>query len=233
MKNDRPTRLHILSLLKKNGQMTSKQVGDIIGVTSMGARQHLTAMEKGGLVDYEFVRQKAGRPALYFNLTEKANAYFPQRYGPLAMDILKGMEDLEGRDTVEKVLERRRDNLRQNYNTAINKNGMAGADLKEKVQKLADMRENDGYMTEMEEKEGEFILIEHNCPIHIIAKEYNEVCQHELELFKDVLNTPVERVQHMVKGERSCIYRILAKGPSERSSGKNAASSKKTPKEDD
>lgn len=230
MKNDRPTRLHILSLLKKNGQMTSKQVGDIIGVTSMGARQHLTAMEKDGLVDSEFVRQKAGRPALYFKLTDKANSYFPQRYGPLAMDILKNMEDMEGRDTVEKILERRRDNLKQNYCSSISKNGTTSADLKERVQKLADLRDNDGYMTEMEEKEGEFLIIEHNCPIQIIAKEYNEVCQHELELFKDVLNAPVERVEHMVKGERSCVYRVQMKSQ-ERSSGRS--SGKKSSKEND
>lgn len=192
--------------------MTSKQVGDIIGVTSMGARQHLTAMEKDSLVASEFVRQKAGRPALYFKLTEKANAYFPQQYGPLAMDILKGMENLEGRDTVEKVLEYRRDNLRQVYDSALNKNGMSTTDLKEKVEKLASMRDDDGYMTEMEEKDGELFLTEHNCPIHTIAKEYNEVCQHELDLFQDVLNAKVERVEHMVNGERSCIYRIVKNG---------------------
>ncbi|MBN2326634.1 MAG: transcriptional regulator [Candidatus Omnitrophica bacterium] len=212
MKNEKPTRLHILCLLKKNGRMTSKQVGDIIGVTSMGARQHLTAMERDGLVASEFVRQKAGRPALYFKLTEKADHYFPQRYGPLAMDILKGVEELKGRDTVEKVLQRRRENLRQNYFAALNNNDMNKADLKEKVKKLAEMRDDDGYMTEMEEDEDALLLREHNCPIHAVAKEYHEVCQHELDLFEEILGAPVERVEHMVKGERSCVYKIAKNG---------------------
>lgn len=215
MRNDRPTRLHILSLLKKHGRMTSKQVGDIIGVTSMGARQHLTAMEKDGLVASEFVRQKAGRPALYFNLTEKANNYFPQQYGPLAMDILKGMENLQGRDVVKKVLEYRRDAMRKAYDTALNKSGAGAIPLKEKVEKLAALRDEDGFMSEMEERDGVLHLTEHNCPIQTIAMEYNEVCQHELELIKDVLNAKVERVEHMVCGERSCIYRILPSGRSE------------------
>ncbi len=212
MKNERPTRLHILSLLKKNGRMTSKQVGDLVGVTSMGARQHLTAMEKDGLIASEFVRQKAGRPALYFKLTEKANSYFPQSYGPLALDLLRGMEDLEGRDKVELVLQRRREKLRQQYNSALNTNGMNGSELKDKVAKLADLRDKDGYMTEMEEKGTELFLTEHNCPIHSIAREFGEVCQHELDLFKDVLNAPVERVEHMVKGEHSCVYKISLNG---------------------
>ncbi|MGC9328302.1 MAG: helix-turn-helix transcriptional regulator [Candidatus Hinthialibacter sp.] len=213
MKNEKPTRLHILFLLKKNGRMTSKQVGDIIGVTSMGARQHLTAMERDGLVASEFVRQKAGRPALYFRLTEKADHYFPQRYGPLAMDILKGMEELQGRNTVEKVLKRRREKLRENYLSALNSNGAGQSDLKDKVKTLASIRDDDGYMAEMEESEDALFLKEFNCPIHAVAQEYQEVCQHELELFQEILGVQVERIEHMVKGERSCIYKITKAAP--------------------
>lgn len=220
MKSDRPTRVHILSLLKKNGRMTSKQVGDAIGVTSMGARQHLTAMEKDDLVTSEFVRQKAGRPALYFKLTEKASSYFPQKYSCLAMEVLKGMEDLKGRDLVAKVLEHRRDNMCEEYHSAMGKNGTSGSDLRDKVQKLAVIRDNDGYMTEMEEKDGDMLIVEHNCPIQSIAQEYHEVCQHELELFQDILNTPVERIEHMINGERSCIYKVIKTGRSSGGSGK-------------
>ncbi len=211
MKNDRPTRLQILSLLKKQGQMTSKQVGDIIGVTSMGARQHLTSMEKDGLVSSQFVRQKAGRPALYFTLTSKSDTMFPQRYGSLAMDILKGLEKLEGRDKIEEILFERREHLQEIINTAINENGMANGSFEDKIEKLAQIQNNDGFMTEVQQKDDVFLLVEHNCPIHTIAKEYNEICSHELELFKKVLKVPIERIEHIAKGDRSCIYKILAK----------------------
>jgi len=205
--------------------MTSKQVGDIIGVTSMGARQHLTAMEKDDLVASEFVRQKAGRPALYFKLTEKADHYFPQQYGPLAMDILKGVESLEGRNTVEKVLEQRWIKLRQAYDTALNKTGTVPTNLKEKVEKLATIRDDDGYMSEMEEKDGELYITEHNCPIQTIAKEYNEVCQYELDLFQKLLNSKVVRVEHMINGERSCVYRVFKNSKPDYSSSKSSSKS--------
>ena len=214
MKNDRPTRLQILSLLKKEGQMTSKQVGDIIGVTSMGARQHLTSMEKDGLVSSQFIRQKAGRPALYFVLTEKSDTMFPQRYGTLAMDILKGIEKLEGREKIEEIFLERRNNLEKEFNAAINENDLANGTFKEKVEKLAEIQNEDGFMTEVQQNGQEFLLVEHNCPIHNIAKEYGEICQHELELFKKVLNAPIERIEHITKGERSCIYKIMANASS-------------------
>ncbi len=212
MTNDRPTRLQILSLLKKQGQMTSKQVGDIIGVTSMGARQHLTSMEKDGLVSSQFIRQKAGRPALYFSLTNKSDTMFPQRYGSLAMDILKGIEKLEGREKIEEIFLERRDHMQIEYNAAINENGLTNGTFKEKIEKLAEIQNDDGFMTEIQQKDQDFLLVEHNCPIQNIVKEYGEVCQHELELFKKVLNTSIERIEHIAKGERSCIFKIMANG---------------------
>ncbi|MFB3785634.1 MAG: helix-turn-helix transcriptional regulator [bacterium] len=204
IRNDRPTRLQILALLKKNNRMTSKQVGDILGVTPMGARQHLTAMEKDGLVASEFVRQKAGRPALYFRLTSQSDCYFPQNYEPMALEILKGMENLQGREKIIEVFKLRKEKLVNDYKAALEK-----SDLKGSVQKLAEIRDLEGYMAELEENEAAFLLTEHNCPIQSIAKEYNELCQQELQIFKDVLNVPVERVRHMVKGENACVYKIM------------------------
>jgi predicted ArsR family transcriptional regulator len=180
MKNEASNSLALLSLLKKNGRMTSKQVGDLVGVTSMGARQHLTAMEKDGLDRLGIRPPESGTSRALFQVDEKAHSYFPQSYGPLALDLLRGMEDLEGRDKVELVLQRRREKLRQQYNSALNTNGMNGSELKDKVAKLADLRDKDGYMTEMEEKGTELFLTEHNCPIHSIAREFGEVCQHDL-----------------------------------------------------
>ncbi|HXK93115.1 MAG TPA: transcriptional regulator [bacterium] len=206
IRNDRPTRLQILALLKKNTRMTSKQVGEILGVTPMGARQHLTAMEKDGLGQAEFVRQKAGRPALYFRLTAQANCYFPQNYEPMALEFLKGMEKLEGREKIVEVFQLRKEKLLHQYKSALEQ-----SDLKECVRKLAEIRDAEGYMAEMEENGSALLLIEHNCPIHSIAKEYNELCQHELQLLMDVLNVKVERIQHMVKGESACVYKIAPK----------------------
>lgn len=220
IRNDRPTRLQILAMLKKNNRMTSKQVGDVLGVTPMGARQHLTAMEKDGLVASEFVRQKAGRPALYFRLTPQSDCYFPQNYEPMALEILKGMENLQGREKIVEVFKLRKEKLVKEYKAALEK-----SDLKESVQKLAEIRDLEGYMAELEENEAAFLLTEHNCPIHSIAKEYNELCQHELQIFKDVLNVPVERIQHMVKGENACVYKITP-DTQDNGNGKNKSDSR-------
>ena len=90
---------------------------------------------------------------------------------------------------------------------------------------MAEIRDLEGYMAELEENEAAFVLTEHNCPIHSIAKEYNELCQHELQIFKDVLNVPVERIQHMVKGENACVYKITP-DTQDNGNGKNKSDSR-------
>jgi len=206
MKEERSTRLQILNLLKKNGKMTARQVGEILGFTTMGARQHLIALEKDSYIASEFVRQKAGRPALFFKLSEKSNLFFPQSYSNFTVDLLRNLEELDGRDKIGKVLNHRREKLFQKYGVLLN-----GDDLKKKVEVLVQLREEEGYMTELEEEEDYFIFKEHNCPIHCVAENYPEVCRNELELFRQLLNCPVERLEHLVQTEMACIYRIKKK----------------------
>ncbi len=203
MKRERTTRNEILNLLKKEGKMTAAQVGDTLGLTAMGARQHLMALERDEMVASEFVRQKAGRPALYFKLADKAAGCFPQEYSNLVLSLLKNLEELEGRDKVEQLLTYRREKLKQEYGDLIN-----GLDLKKKVELLANLRDEGGYMAEMDEEKNELILKEHNCPIHNVAKEYPEVCQIELDLFMELLGGDVERIEHLMNGHNACVYKI-------------------------
>lgn len=204
-KNEKPTRMAILSMLKKNGAMTSKQVGKELGVTPMGARQHLTAMEEEGVLSSEFKKQKAGRPSLYFSLTDKADRYFPQMYSELAFDLLRDMVSEGGRQTVNSVIERRRKTIEETYKTKIN--GAQGLD--ERIHKLVELRDHDGYMADLKQENGDYLLVEHNCPIAKIAKEFPEICHHEMKLFKDLLGVSLERQDHMMEGDHVCMYRIL------------------------
>ncbi|MDX9753576.1 MAG: transcriptional regulator [bacterium] len=198
--------MEILALLKKHGRMTSRHVGEEMGVTPMGARQHLTAMEKDGLVTSEFVRQKAGRPALYFRLTEAADSYFPQNYAPLALNILKSLEEIDGRSKIKDIFQFRQNKLAEKYTVLMN-----GDNTRERVIKLVKMRDEDGYMAEMKETDEDFLIIEHNCPINCIAQEYPEVCSQELDLFTKLLNKPVHRESHQICGKHCCVYKIPKK----------------------
>ncbi|MBI1387380.1 MAG: winged helix-turn-helix transcriptional regulator [bacterium] len=204
MANERPTRMTILCLLKKNGKMTAKQVGEALGVTSMGARQHLTAMEKEGVLDSEFVRQKAGRPALYFKLTPRSDKFFPQQYNDLIINLLRTMEEMDGRDKIGQLLDQRRKKLKTQYESRMN-----GGGTDERIQTLSQLRDQEGYMTNLSDRDGSFEFVEHNCPISRVAHEYPEICQQELALFRELIGLQVERVDHMIDGGHACVYKFV------------------------
>lgn len=75
------TNRQILGLLKEQGALTAKAVADALGLTSMGARQHLQTLTTDSLVKYHDVKAKVGRPARYWHLSAKGHAQFPNHHG--------------------------------------------------------------------------------------------------------------------------------------------------------
>jgi len=80
--------------------------------------------------------------------------------------------------------------------------------LPERVKELSRIRDEEGYMARCGENDTDYILIEHNCPISVIAEEYPHVCEIELALFRQSLGTKVYRVEHLMQGSHRCCYRI-------------------------
>jgi predicted ArsR family transcriptional regulator len=69
------------------------------------------------------------------------------------------------------------------------------------------------------ENKTSFLFIENHCPICAAATVCKGFCDTELELFRTVLGPDigVERVEHIVSGNRRCAYRITASGKADRS----------------
>jgi predicted ArsR family transcriptional regulator len=115
-----------------------------------------------------------------------------------------------GSDGLQRVLESREAKQRAEYARRIS----PGAPLKERLQQLARVRTEEGYMAEVRtESPGAFLFIENHCPICAAATVCQGFCATELDLFKSVLgaNASVERTEHIVSGDRRCAYRVTAK----------------------
>ncbi|HJY84911.1 MAG TPA: MarR family transcriptional regulator, partial [Candidatus Binatia bacterium] len=80
-----------------------------------------------------------------------------------------------------------------------------------KVQKLARIRTEEGYMADFKPTgKGAFLLVENHCPICAAATACQGFCATELDLFRAVLGpgVVVERAEHILSGDRRCAYRI-------------------------
>ncbi|ANE48338.1 transcriptional regulator [Paenibacillus swuensis] len=201
------TRRVILNLLKTRGFMTVNGLAKELQITEMAVRRHLNTLERDGLIDSKLIRQAMGRPTQQYALTELAEDLFPKNYHTLTLDLLQELEADEGEGTVARLFERRKDKLFLKYNDR-----MRDLPLEERVALLTEIQNAGGYMASWSEAEdGGYLLQEHNCPISQVANQFNQACNCELQLFEQLLGTPVERTECLAKGGQKCTYRINAK----------------------
>ncbi|MCM3040409.1 transcriptional regulator [Paenibacillus motobuensis] len=198
------TRERILHMMKTAGPLSAKEVTNELQITEMAVRRHLGSMERDGLIESKMIRQTMGRPTAVYGLTETAEGMFPKSYHNLTLDLLNALAEETGEDMVNQLFERRKEKLTGRYESE-----MQGKDFNEKVRRLAEIQNENGYMTECTAQEdGSFVLKEHNCPISKIADQYNHACDCELKLFETLLDTKVERTECLVQQGKRCVYVI-------------------------
>ena len=191
---DRPA---ILDLLKVHGPSNAPALAKLRGVNETAVRQQLVALQREGLVERRLERRKLGRPTHLFGLTAKAEALFPNAYGPFALAILRQIRETDGSGKVESLLRKRTRTLAAAYRKRL-----LGKSLGDKWQELARIRDEEGYMAGVRARG----LVEHHCPIAAIAGEFPLVCQMEKALFETVLGLKLDRTEHLASGGRACVY---------------------------
>lgn len=201
---DNPTRRKILLLLKKRGGMTNDELSGLLQITPMGVRQHLLSLEKKGIITYSTVRHGIGRPNFVYRLTENADKYFPTSYDRFALEILRDLEELDGRESVGRLFKRRKQRI-LNKNKEMLGNGKPTG---EKVSILSEMLSNNGYIVEVANNGNSHVLRQFNCPIKAVSQYFHEACDNELDMYRELLGPDVERKQCMAKGDLSCEYFI-------------------------
>ena len=202
-----PTRREILESLKKRGELTADELAEKLGLTTSGVRQHLVALTSEGLVAHRQVREGPGRPRHCYHLTAAADGLFPRAYSDLTNELLGYASD-DDPELVERLFERRR---RRRVEGARER--LTGRDFAGKVEELAHILDEDGYLADFQaQPDGSYLITEHNCAILGVARRYGQACSSEIEFLRDALpEASIERVQHMIAGQHACSYEIKPK----------------------
>lgn len=197
----------ILMALKMHGALTSAELGARLGTTGEAARQQLVKLAEDGLVADERKPAGRGRPAVHWHLTEKGQARFPDTHAALTVDILRSISGVLGEEALDRIIQ-----AREWKTQALYEEAMADCvSLRDRLGKLVELRNAEGYMAAAEEGEdGEFRLVENHCPICAAATVCQGFCRAEKSVFENVLGDgiSVKRVEHIVSGGRRCTYVI-------------------------
>lgn len=197
------TRQRILEYLQRNGRGTVKELGQLLGLTSTGIRQHLTVLERDGLVDAREERGRVGRPTLVYSMTDKADALFPKTYDTLANVLIEEIRTTEGNERLHQMLQRVAGRLAEPY---INR--VEGKPMPERVEETARIIEEQGCMADFTEKDGVFFIDEYTCPFPKTAEQDRAVCALHVEFVRRLSGGDAKLTRSLMRGERACTYRI-------------------------
>jgi predicted ArsR family transcriptional regulator len=200
------TRRAIVKLLKTEGALDSARLAKRLRVTPMAVRQHLYALQKEKMVSAEERPVPVGRPAKYWRLTRDADRLFPDAYAELSVALITAAGETFGPGGIDRLLQTRLARQQRDYAARIDPH----APLAKRLQQLAKVRTDEGYMAEVIQDRDGFVFVENHCPICAAATACQGFCATEIDLFRSALgaSVDVERVEHIISGERRCAYRV-------------------------
>jgi predicted ArsR family transcriptional regulator len=200
----------ILNYLKWQGPQTAAALATQLQISPMAVRQHLQALRSRQWVTYQEERRSQGRPVKLWQLTELAAPFFPDSHTALALDLLHSVQVIFGQAGLQQLLMERTERQVSYYAAQIEQL-VVECTWQKQVQAIAQLRTQEGYMAEAVSREdGSYVLIENHCPIQAAAQTCQQFCQSELAVFELLLGTGVtiERVEHLLAGDRRCAYRV-------------------------
>ena len=197
----------ILFLLKTRGALSAAALATELGMTSMGARQHLAALHEAGLVAFTLVSAGRGRPGRLWSLTLGGDARFPDRHADVSVMLIEQVRSQLGEAALDGIISAHEEHQRRLYEWAL-EGARNGGDV---MLRLAQLRTNEGYMAEASALEnGEWRLVENHCPICAAAAACQGFCRAELSVFRRLLAPygQIDREEHLLDGARRCAYRF-------------------------
>jgi predicted ArsR family transcriptional regulator len=202
------TRERILVSLRRHGGRTAPQLARELGLSAVGVRRHLTAMERDGLVSSSTAEPGRGRPPSVYQLTDAGLERFPRHYDQLAHEALSFLGADDGA-RLRQFLAWRNDRLAASYGDRV-----TGETIDERAHALAEALNEQGFMADVEPATDGLRICQHNCTVEHIATEHPDVCASETELFERLLGAPVVRETTIVNGDVRCVTRVRTTGSS-------------------
>lgn len=189
--------------LKRAQPLTAKDLAERLGVSPNAVRHHLKELEAEALVGYGRVQRGVGAPTFAYRLTPQGEALFPRRYEQTLTELLDRMAHRQGRDAAVELFEDRYADLTRKLQLELD-----GVGPERRLEAVARVMNESGYMAEVDERDGAFHLAEHNCAIRAVAERFPEVCAAEAKFLQAVLAASVQRTAHIVSGCNACEYAI-------------------------
>ena len=191
-----------LQQLNELGPGTVQDLCTAIGVTATAVRQRLQRLQASELIERRQVRAGRGRPHFEYSVTESGRRILGENYGDLALILWKEVQRIDESEVREKLLERVRDALVDQYRRGVNPELSLG----ERISQLSNALSERGFDVVKSESDELPILKENCCPYLELAEQDTGICDLEQEVFERVLQTPLARTTRCLDGHSCCEF---------------------------
>jgi predicted ArsR family transcriptional regulator len=197
------TRQDILDYLRRHAEATVKDLGEHLGLTSTGIRQHLTVLERDGLVEAREERGHVGRPALVYRLTSTGDALYPKKYDELANGLIEEARRLLGPDALQQLMK----NVAGRF-AAPHLPRLEGRPVAERLEMVAQIIADRGNISESSWSGDDFLISKHTCPFWNVAIKNSAVCSLDVEFVRQLAGTDARLSTSLLRGDGSCTFRF-------------------------
>ena len=185
----------IIQLIKCSQGLSVGELAEALGMSYMGVKKHCIALQKLGYLDTWRRPKEVGRPEKTYRVTERLDPLFPGISEEVSLAILEAATQLEP-NAAEKLLFSFFREQTERFAAIV-----TGDSVQERAEKLADARDDLGYLSRCEYSEDEGLRIDefHN-PLEALFEKYPTLSRMEVQMFERLLGARVERELSRVSG---------------------------------
>jgi predicted ArsR family transcriptional regulator len=199
------SRERILSLLlHAPGPLSIPALAAQLGISRNATHQHVSALERDGLIERAAQISTRGRPSQGFQLSSAGGALFPRHYALLARKLIAELAHFLGPDALPQALGRIGRDIAGDLAAQLGERGEAGPAA------IAALMRELGYEAHLTAEDPEEIEA-HNCVFHDLAMRDPGICAVDLALLGTLSGRAVEHRRCMARGERSCRFAFGAR----------------------
>ena len=201
----RQQQLLTLLLQNKDG-LTVEHLSKGLGITDNAVRQHLTALERDGMVARGETKSTGGRPEQLYGLTTAGHELFPRHYSWFAELLINSLREEQGVDALRERLE----SMGKAVGRQVTIRLAETKDKAERIRALSGIMRELGYQSESIDPSKEKLpaIEATNCVFHSLAQRYPEVCHFDLAMMSEVVGCDVIHDECMVRGGHVCRFKF-------------------------
>jgi predicted ArsR family transcriptional regulator len=196
------TRTRLLELLRRS-RRSINDLAAALQITDNAVRAHLSAMQRDGMVEPAGIeRSTGGKPAQLYEITPEAEELFPKAYGWALSELLRLLEEREGREGVRALL---RDVGRR---AAVD--AQTGGSEEARVRAAAGLLRQLGGDVEVERSEAGWRLQGYGCPFSAVTARHEEVCALAESLVERITGLSVTECCNPGGARPRCAFQVAA-----------------------